>query len=115
MGRPSAENPFLFNGDFVDRGVWSVEVLMCIYAFKLQNPGHVHLNRGNHETEMTNYQYGFANEVEVKYEKAHAVVQRDIPLPASGNRPGRPGFRVACWLAWPRGASLGGVVPESAR
>jgi len=68
-GRPSPENPILFNGDFVDRGVWSVEVLMCIFAFKLQNPGHVHLNRGNHETEMTNYQYGFANEVEVKYEK----------------------------------------------
>jgi serine/threonine-protein phosphatase 5 len=68
-GLPSPDNPILFNGDFVDRGVWSVEVLMCIFAFKLQNPGHVHLNRGNHETEMTNYQYGFANEVEVKYEK----------------------------------------------
>jgi serine/threonine-protein phosphatase 5 len=68
-GFPSPENPILFNGDFVDRGVWSVEVLMCIFAFKLQHPGHVHLNRGNHETEMTNYQYGFANEVEVKYEK----------------------------------------------
>merc|ERR1719229_360655 len=68
-GMPSPSNPMLFNGDFVDRGVWSVEVLMCIYAFKLQNPGSVHLNRGNHETEMTNYQYGFAGEVEVKYEK----------------------------------------------
>lgn len=68
-GMPSSENPILFNGDFVDRGVWSVEVLLSIFAFKLQNPGAVHLNRGNHETEMTNYQYGFANEVEVKYEK----------------------------------------------
>jgi len=68
-GRPSAQNPILFNGDFVDRGPWSIEVLLCLFAFKLQNPGAVHFNRGNHETEMTNYQYGFAGEVEVKYEK----------------------------------------------
>merc|ERR1719262_2038473 len=67
-GMPSPENPILFNGDFVDRGVWSVEVLLTLYAFKLQYPDAVHLNRGNHESEMTNYQYGFANEVKVKYE-----------------------------------------------
>jgi len=68
-GFPSPANPILFNGDFVDRGVWSVEVLMSLFAFKLQHPGAVHFNRGNHETEMTNYQYGFSGEVEVKYEK----------------------------------------------
>mmetsp|Transcript_84448 Transcript_84448/g.149412 ORF Transcript_84448/g.149412 Transcript_84448/m.149412 type:complete len:421 (+) Transcript_84448:53-1315(+) len=68
-GKPSPQNPILFNGDFVDRGPWSVEVLMCLYAFKLQHPQAVHFNRGNHESEMTNYQYGFANEVQVKYEK----------------------------------------------
>lgn len=68
-GKPSPSNPILFNGDFVDRGVWSVEVLMVLYAFKLQYPTAVHFNRGNHESEMTNYQYGFAGEVEVKYEK----------------------------------------------
>lgn len=68
-GLPSPQNPMLFNGDFVDRGVWSVEVLLCLYALKLQNPRFVHFNRGNHETEMTNYQYGFAGEVTVKYEK----------------------------------------------
>eukprot|EP00929_Paragymnodinium_shiwhaense_P042491 TRINITY_DN2197_c0_g1_i1.p1 TRINITY_DN2197_c0_g1~~TRINITY_DN2197_c0_g1_i1.p1 ORF type:complete len:438 (-),score=100.01 TRINITY_DN2197_c0_g1_i1:459-1772(-) len=67
-GLPSPENPILFNGDFVDRGVWSVEVLMMLFAFKLQHPAAVHFNRGNHETEMTNYQYGFSGEVEVKYE-----------------------------------------------
>ncbi|CAK9019009.1 Serine/threonine-protein phosphatase 5 [Durusdinium trenchii] len=67
-GKPSPQNPILFNGDFVDRGPWSVEVLLCLYAFKLQYPTAVHFNRGNHESEMTNYQYGFANEVKVKYE-----------------------------------------------
>ena len=64
-GKPSPQNPILFNGDFVDRGPWSVEVLLCLYAFKLQNPTAVHFNRGNHESEMTNYQYGFAGEVQV--------------------------------------------------
>lgn len=55
-GKPSPQNPILFNGDFVDRGPWSVEVLLCLYAFKLQYPTAVHFNRGNHESEMTNYQ-----------------------------------------------------------
>jgi len=68
-GRPSPQNPILFNGDFVDRGPWSVEVLLCLYAFKLQHPSSVHFNRGNHETEMTTSRYGFEGEVEVKYEK----------------------------------------------
>eukprot|EP00437_Effrenium_voratum_P008079 CAMPEP_0181438670 /NCGR_PEP_ID=MMETSP1110-20121109/22029_1 /TAXON_ID=174948 /ORGANISM="Symbiodinium sp., Strain CCMP421" /LENGTH=417 /DNA_ID=CAMNT_0023562365 /DNA_START=13 /DNA_END=1266 /DNA_ORIENTATION=- len=68
-GKPSPQNPILFNGDFVDRGPWSVEVLLCLFAFKLQYPNAVHFNRGNHESEMTNYQYGFANEVKVKYEE----------------------------------------------
>lgn len=68
-GLPSPTNPILFNGDFVDRGPWSVEVLLSLFAFKLQHPSHVHFNRGNHESEMTNYQYGFSGEVEVKYEK----------------------------------------------
>jgi len=77
-GFPGPENPILFNGDFVDRGVWSVEVLLTLFAFKLQNPGSVHFNRGNHETEMTNYQYGFANEVEVKYEKKFMDVFSEI-------------------------------------
>lgn len=83
-GLPSPANPMLFNGDFVDRGVWSVEVLMCLYALKLQHPTAVHFNRGNHETEMTNYQYGFANEVKVKYEEKlmelYSETFRHLPL-----------------------------------
>merc|ERR1712187_154212 len=58
-----------FMGDFVDRGAWSVEVLLCLYALKLHNPSAVHFNRGNHETEMVNQLHGFANEVQVKYER----------------------------------------------
>mmetsp|Transcript_36378 Transcript_36378/g.85340 ORF Transcript_36378/g.85340 Transcript_36378/m.85340 type:complete len:561 (+) Transcript_36378:46-1728(+) len=67
-GRPSATSPFIFNGDFVDRGSWSIEVIMVLFAFKLQNPGHVHMNRGNHEMIETNILYGFCGEVAAKYD-----------------------------------------------
>lgn len=39
FGFPSTSNQYLFNGDFVDRGVWSVEVMMVLLGFKLLLPG----------------------------------------------------------------------------
>jgi len=68
-GYPSPDNTFLFNGDFVDRGPWSVEVMFTLLAFKVQHPQYVFMNRGNHESEMANHFYGFFGELEVKYEK----------------------------------------------
>jgi len=49
-GVPSADNPYLFNGDFVDRGSFSVEVIMTLLAYKVACPESMHLTRGNHET-----------------------------------------------------------------
>jgi serine/threonine-protein phosphatase 5 len=46
-GRPSASNPYLVNGDFVDRGSMGVEVLIALIAWKLVDARSVHLNRGN--------------------------------------------------------------------
>merc|ERR1719478_513491 len=65
-GMPSEENPYLFNGDFVDRGSFSVETILTLLAFKVRFPKAFHLNRGNHESVDMNKMYGFEGEVKEK-------------------------------------------------
>ncbi len=57
-GNPSPTNPYLFNGDFVDRGSFSIEVILTLIAWNLLYPGTFHLNRGNHEASQLNMLYG---------------------------------------------------------
>lgn len=68
-GMPSPENPYLFNGDFVDRGSFSCEVIFTLFALKLAFPDGLYLTRGNHETHNMNMMYGFHGEVLFKYDK----------------------------------------------
>ncbi|KAL1347812.1 hypothetical protein HN51_023838 [Arachis hypogaea] len=65
-GLPSEENPYLFNGDFVDRGSFSVEVILTLFAFKCMCPSGMYLARGNHESKNMNKIYGFEGEVRSK-------------------------------------------------
>ena len=67
-GFPSPTNPYMFNGDFVDRGSFSVEVIVTLLSWNLLYPGSFFLNRGNHEAPQMNSLYGFQGEVKAKYD-----------------------------------------------
>lgn len=69
-GLPSEDNPYLFNGDFVDRGSFSVEVILVLFAFKCMCPTGLYLSRGNHESRSMNKIYGFEGEVKSKYNES---------------------------------------------
>lgn len=83
-GEPSSTNPYLFNGDFVDRGSFSLEVILTLFAFKLAAPDSLHMTRGNHESKNMNKVYGFEGEVQHKLNgdvaRLFTVVFCELPL-----------------------------------
>lgn len=77
-GNPSEDNPYVFNGDFVDRGSFSVEVIVNFLAWKAACPEGMHLTRGNHEAKSMNKLYGFEGEVVHKYDQKTYEIFCDI-------------------------------------
>lgn len=77
-GLPGPDNPYLFNGDFVDRGSFSVEVILSLLAWKVLHPQCIHLSRGNHESHSMNKIYGFDGEVKAKYNGQMLDVFREV-------------------------------------
>ncbi|KAA6370711.1 MAG: putative Serine/threonine-protein phosphatase [Streblomastix strix] len=64
---PGRDFKCIFLGDYVDRGLQSVEVLILLLAFKCIYPDKVILLRGNHENDYENIHFGFKEEVLQKY------------------------------------------------
>ncbi|KAK8891061.1 hypothetical protein M9Y10_028266 [Tritrichomonas musculus] len=65
---PPPESQFLFLGDYVDRGYYSVETLLFLLCLKIKFPNRVYLLRGNHECKTVSRSYGFYFECKYKYE-----------------------------------------------
>lgn len=66
-GPPSDIN-YLFLGDYVDRGIYGVEVLLLLMAIKINYPKNVILLRGNHESRNMTENFTFREEAISAYD-----------------------------------------------
>jgi len=89
VGGQPGDVQYIFLGDYVDRGSFSIEVVAMLYAIKIKHPKRVRLLRGNHECRQMTSFFNFREECEYKYDVGvyNAVMDSfdTLPLAATIN------------------------------